>query len=815
MANDCGNKGIVNPADISLARKRRFLLELTEDQFRDKAVRPLFLRKGLRHGREVCGPDEEGKDCYFLDENKLGMRELYVVQTKRGKLNMTRKTSENVHEAATQLRTALATTVPIAPTKERLSPNYAILCASGEINSTAREWICSQIDDPRVRFMDAQDLIPEIDRYYPEFWYGIDAEKFPYLKGLKEHLLKSSDTITLAELDIDGSTGSPITDEMYVPLYLYKVTAQIVKRSGRYVREPKFDQVPVHALLARKERLIHLVGGAGAGKTTALRRFAYCIAEKSLQAEGPLDIPVLVRASDVARSGDRLVDLAAVSAAQHSPNASVCFSTEDLADGRVVLLIDALDEVGSADRASVVARISEFHKEYPECRVILTSRDYSGITGRADLNAFSRFQLSPINFNQAEKILQHLYRKKSVQSEGISEVLRQLQQVHGIELNPLLVTIFAATSDVARRDIPPNITELFKKFTELMLGRWDQRKGVSQQYQSVVKDFLLQQLAFNMHSRHLTRLPLEECRAICSDLIRDTDIHADFDTLFDEIVTRSGLVCVEADEVRFRHVLLQEFFAGRSVQSADFFRSVLFDEWWRKPVIFYFGDHPAAHGDLTKLVDVARSYTGPQLYHGAITIGLAAQACYLSRTAEKEQSLQWVIEALAESKEGYIEAADRQRPGFPMTSFLNYYMYARDAVAASAIVKSAKSFIDTALSKVTLEKKEEIETFWYIVSLIESGRLDLAEEVVKHFKPSDARLLLALHLGCFLIQHLKVSSTNDKKTAERICNRVAPLIAHLRDAVLREVSSMLIEVRSGKLTALPVPEADQSDPDGE
>ena len=63
----------------------------------------------------------------------------------------------------------------------------------------------------------------QFNEEYREFWYGIDASKFPYLRKLRNFLLKSSDTITLSELDIDKQVGAPVTDSMYVQLHLHRM----------------------------------------------------------------------------------------------------------------------------------------------------------------------------------------------------------------------------------------------------------------------------------------------------------------------------------------------------------------------------------------------------------------------------------------------------------------------------------------------------------------------------------------------------------------------------------------------------------------
>src|SRR5712675_210315 len=97
---------IYRPETISRFKKHRFLLDLSEDQFRDGVVRPLFLRQGLTDGRDLCGPFEKGKDALFISTDKLGIEDVYALQTKKGNLNLARKAHANLLEAVTQLKTA-------------------------------------------------------------------------------------------------------------------------------------------------------------------------------------------------------------------------------------------------------------------------------------------------------------------------------------------------------------------------------------------------------------------------------------------------------------------------------------------------------------------------------------------------------------------------------------------------------------------------------------------------------------------------------------------------------------------------------------
>lgn len=92
-------------ATISRFKKERFLKKLTEDDFRDRVVRPLLLLRGMKDGRDLCGPEEAGKDSIFVTENVLGQLDVYALQTKRGNLNLGGSVSANIVEVITQLKT--------------------------------------------------------------------------------------------------------------------------------------------------------------------------------------------------------------------------------------------------------------------------------------------------------------------------------------------------------------------------------------------------------------------------------------------------------------------------------------------------------------------------------------------------------------------------------------------------------------------------------------------------------------------------------------------------------------------------------------
>jgi hypothetical protein len=787
---------------ISLVVKKAFLAAMSEDDFRDRVVHPLFVEKGMEFGKDVCGIDEQGKDCYFWVQHPVVGRTLTVVQTKRGKLNLARKPKENVEEAATQMRTAIATKVSNPANGTEILPASAILVASGEINTAARQHITSKVNDGRLSFLDVDDIIPMIDDLMPEFWNGIDADKLPYLKNLRSDLVEQSETIDVSEIGINAGTPSPITDETFVQLYLHRYKTRLKKHNQERTEQLEIEEIKVQDLLTHRDSLFLMTGDAGAGKTTSLRRLAMIAIDRALDKPDSI-LPVCLSADMLTDPKDSVISIATAVTRSKSREDRAAFISADLEDGRVIFLIDGLDELpGEDERHAALESIKACHQKYPKSKIILTSRDYPFIHEVLEEYAFHRYQITPLSFRQAGRMIERLSKGKSLSSNETQEMLRRLENVHGLQLNPLLVTIFVATSDYARTDIPANITELFKKFTEIMLGRWHKSNALGQQFHQPLKDFILRRLAFRMHSEKRTSILLSECRALIEKELVERDHKTDFETLFHEVVYLSGLLRIEDDEVMFRHMMLQEFFAGRGIESAEFLADVVTDVWWTKALVFYFGENPDDRNALDALRSGVDKIIGGNQFQAAVAVGLACQACYLIRSEDKKDALRWVINLLAHVKAETVAHFAEEHGEYELLPILHYFIYGRDSVAGKIIREVADECWKEMASKESLTDDEETRLFWCIAGLIEARQLDAALEIIKKYNPKDDRLLLGLHLGAFYVQRIHIADKGDKKLAEKICKVIGPKVEHLHKKVIKEMKGVLIEVRGGRIKSI-------------
>lgn len=723
-------------------------------------------------------------------------------------VKMSAKHTDSVMNLITQMRTALNTPVKDAKTHQKLYPSCVMLVASGEINKHAQEHIVDEVNDHRLAFQDSDDLIPVIDKKMPELWLGIDTKRLPYLKALRDHLVNQSDTIDMTQIGVSSTVASPITDDTFVQLSLHKYTKKSTKSHGQVETTIDVEEFSVQDLLKKPYPFVLVSGDAGAGKTTSLRRLAMLLTMQALQSSEDRNIPIFLRTIDIARTSGRLTELAADTTTKIAGESSAAFERSDLIAGNVTLLLDGYDELGTSElRTAFSQKMSEFNKEFPRCRIFLTSRESPYLKDIEAVIDFTRLRVSPINLKQAGKIIERISKGKDLPTHATEDILRQLDTVHGIDLSPLLVTVFVATTDYARTDIPANITELFAKFAEMMLGRWDQSKGLAQQYQANVKDFLLCRIAFEMHKESKTIISIADFKSSIAQILTERTLSGDTEILYDEIVNRSGLVRVVDDELSFRHLLLQEFFAGKGIPSAEFMRSVLGKNWWMRAIIFYFGSKPSDEAALSTLPTQLDEMDGSDLYQAAITVGLSIQACYLTRTEAKVEVMEWVVHSMAHTFDDVLAWFGEQNPAVDILRTVFYFIYGRDGVSAKVIADlSEKMFAECAnIEPEKLTEYQERSLFWCIIGLIGLGEADEAETRLKDFHPKDLRLLVCIVIAAVYLEKVKVSSSAQKKAAHRIADKLRPLTAHLVKNVIKEMKGVLLEVRSDGVKAIDGP----------
>jgi len=213
-----------------------------------------------------------------------------------------------------------------------------------------------------------------------------------------------------------------------------------------------------------------ILGEPGIGKTTFLRRWAL-EESKKLGTERDSRFPIYVQLRDLTDTSTLLESMLKI-IRELSPEAK----TESvLKSGRVVLLLDALDEVQPRQRVEVIEQIATICAHWPMVGCLLTSRNS---TAPPNLPGFARIQIDQFDrARQDEWIRRRVRRAGRSADRDLLTLFRSSKSMTALAGNPLLLSIAAAFVE-RTGSVPSRQGVLLNRYIEGLLEDWDEAKGV-------------------------------------------------------------------------------------------------------------------------------------------------------------------------------------------------------------------------------------------------------------------------------------------------------------------------------------------------
>ncbi|MEO0705977.1 MAG: NACHT domain-containing protein [Cyanobacteria bacterium J06649_5] len=252
--------------------------------------------------------------------------------------------------------------------------------------------------------------------------------------------------------------------------------------SGRGRDDEKYSGITI----ANQKQYLMVLGGPGAGKSTflrkvgleALRTFHY----ERVEYEHRL-IPVLL---ELKRFEAGNIDIAKFIAAEFAtcgfPEAEA-FTQNALAQGNLLVLLDGLDEVPSAQIDTVLKTIRDFVDRYDDNRFMASCR--VAASGYRD-DAFRRFSdvtMADFDDEQIQQFITNWFGSAQDVERGTAdkcwEVLQKPENKASKELahTPLLLTYLCLVYDLSQR-FPNNRSSLYKKALRILLEEWAAEKNI-------------------------------------------------------------------------------------------------------------------------------------------------------------------------------------------------------------------------------------------------------------------------------------------------------------------------------------------------
>jgi energy-coupling factor transporter ATP-binding protein EcfA2 len=296
---------------------------------------------------------------------------------------------------------------------------------------------------------------------------------------------------------------SPLTRERAEEIGLDRRNASGMEREAQEKRfwpeaEPS-PRVPLSKALQEHRHLV-ILGDPGSGKTTTLQFIALCFATEGWGREKlGLDearVPIRVELREYSGSeplGELLVRAVAalgqfeLLSAQLSQDIARSLLGSWMAEGRLIVLLDGLDEVPETRRSTVAEAITRFARtdEGHRCRIVVTARTAGYRATRELGEPFGCYKIQPFTgpddalpyaAGWLKAIAKLEEEEAQIRAQALLEKMEQQRGLRRVMGNPLLLRLVVALYH-ERGELVQSRTELYRRYVDEVLEKREQIRG--------------------------------------------------------------------------------------------------------------------------------------------------------------------------------------------------------------------------------------------------------------------------------------------------------------------------------------------------
>lgn len=333
--------------------------------------------------------------------------------------------------------------------------------------------------------------------------------------------------------------------------------------------------------LAGLRESVFVRGGPGSGKSTLLRRLCQLMAANQ---EG---VPILLPLIDIEElSVNGLLVACRSVLIDHGYRLTQRRFLEMLNQGRITLLLDGLDEVGSKASEALTA-IENFQDVHGRCRVIVSCRDTFEFS---EWDRALPLHLRPLSDRQIPVFVKRWFSAEPTLQRDLLAWLKKMPHMMEIAKTPIVTALLCSLFKLGA-DMPSTEAEVYGRRFELLLGKWEQAKAITPLALAVRKRYMhyLRRVALVLHSEEQRSVGYGTALKLAKEYYVE-ELHRHPEGLVEDCVRRGVLERSENGSLSLGHLTYQEYLVAEWLSEQNpthFIWKKLNDKWWKKALEFY------------------------------------------------------------------------------------------------------------------------------------------------------------------------------------------------------------------------------------
>ncbi|MFW3173716.1 NACHT domain-containing protein [Xanthomonas phaseoli] len=434
------------------------------------------------------------------------------------------------------------------------------------ISQGAQDKINHKYKNKSIKFISGEKVLELINKFYSEYWTDVSVKIGEYFRRIESSAMSMA--LRSAEIGISGA----------------KIERDLIEHIGanEYQGRRKRKRHSMSSVL-KQNRFTLIEASMGAGKSTLLADAASQMATAEYyNSHGT--IPIFATVRDVVETYSHDV----------SELVSDAYASLDIDEQKCVVFLDGFDElkIDAEDQLAVLKKIKSSVENVEGVSIVISSRPLALKHDQALSKDFSRYSLPPFTTKQVITLVDSICNNHGV-VKRLTKDLEKSSLFKVLPKTPISAILLAKLLKENFHEIPSTMTELYGKYMELVMGRWDMSKGLQSQTEYEVLQSVTTAIAKYALDNSLDHFSVLEAKEMFNDYIGSRNLKIDGEKTFEKMISRSEVFYLSADRgvMAFRHRTFAEFFYAHGMERLPYkeLNAEVLKQYWANVYFFYFG----------------------------------------------------------------------------------------------------------------------------------------------------------------------------------------------------------------------------------